>query len=598
MTIKLRILLLVMFVAVAATSSIGTLAFSRSRQALERFIGAALANAATETLDKIDRKLREHLEDARHWARNDLVVRAALGEVDTDLKVLSTLDEIRKTYGGIPDVLVVSADGKVQAATDARLMGKPLPPELVKLRAELPEHSSFAGPRWLAQSHSRCLMMVLPIELAEAEVAIGELLVLLDFADIYAIIDAVKVTAETQPWFLLLDRSGQAIGLPVSLRTEWADRRPTPKEIGLSTDLVSLGKPGGSRLLPDDVSGDSDLVGWALSKGYRDFAGLGWTLLYRVAGQDAFEPVTQLRAEVFRVGLALTIIVTFIGLLMALQVVRPLAVITDAMHKVRDGDFEVKLQAVASGEVGRLVESFNFMLQGLKDREFMRDVFSKHVSPAVARKILSERDALQLGGERRRACILFTDIRNFTTLSEQLPAPEVVALLNEYFTGMVAIVFRHEGMINKFIGDALMAVWGVPFDVPHATARAAFAALEMQQCIRSISERRAAAGLPAVKMGIGFTTGDVVAGNIGSPERLEYTVIGDEVNIASRIEGLTKQFGAEVIMSETSYLEIRELCEAQNLGEVKVKGREQPIAVYRLDSMKIRPEDLEGPASS
>jgi adenylate cyclase len=597
MTIKLRILLLVMFVAIAATSSIGTLAFSRSRQALERFIGSALANAASETLDKIDRKLREHLEDARHWARDDLVIRAALGEIDPDLKVLSTLDEVRRTYGGIPDLLVVSTDGKVQAAADARLMGKPLPAELAKLRAELPENSFFAGPRWLAHANARCLLMVLPIELAEAEVAIGELLVLLDFADIYAIIDAVKVT-EAQPWFLLLERSGHAIGLPVALRTQWADRRPTPREIGLSTDLDSLKNLGGSSLLSNPASDDTDLVGGGCSKGYRDFTGLGWTLLYRVAGREAFAPVTELRSEVVRVGLTLTALVTLIGLLMALQVVRPLATITDAMQQVREGNFEVKLQAVTSGEVGRLVESFNFMLQGLKDREFMRDVFSKHVSPAVARKILSERDALQLGGERRRACILFTDIRSFTTLSEQLPAPEVVALLNEYFTGMVSVVFRHEGMINKFIGDALMAVWGVPFDVPHATARAAFAALEMQQCIRAISERRTAAGLPAVKMGIGFTTGDVVAGNIGSPERMEYTVIGDEVNIASRVEGLTKQFGAEVIMSESSYLELREICEAQALGEVKVKGREQPITVYRLDSMKIRPEDLEGPASN
>lgn len=594
MSIKSRILLLVLLVVTASTISLGALAFRRGGEALERSIGTALANAAAETLDKVDRELQERFEDIRHWARIKSVVNAAIGEFDADWRVLSDFDEIRKTYPGIPGLFVVDDKGRVQAATDAGLMNRPLPPELAELDRRRTAATRYAGPARSDTLKSTVMLLGAPIEWAEAKLAPGSLLAALDFANVYAILEAVRVSGDSAPWFLLLDSSGRAIGMPPMLRASHGTTPPTPRELGLDLDPNALSSPRGYRVVTDPATGQRDLVGFARSRGHGTFPGLGWTLLYRVSGAEAFASIVGLKREMLRVGGALALAVTLLGFAMAFQLVRPLESLRDAMQRVQGGHFDAELTLRASGEIARLVDAFNYMLRGLRDREFLRDVFSRHVSPAVARKILSERDALKLGGERRRATILFTDIRSFTTLSEQMPAHEVVALLNEYFAEMVGIVFRFDGMVNKFIGDALMAVWGVPFDVPDASAKAAFAALEMQSRIKAISADRQARGLPAVVMGIGFTTGDVVAGNIGSPERMEYTVIGDEVNIASRIEGLTKQFGADVVMSESAYLEISEICVAEPLGPVKVKGREQPITVYRLVSMTVRPEDLRG----
>lgn len=209
----------------------------------------------------------------------------------------------------------------------------------------------------------------------------------------------------------------------------------------------------------------------------------------------------------------------------------------------------------------------------------LRRTFSRYVSPEVVKKITRTQGDL-LAGENRELSILFTDIRGFTTLSESLSPQEVVSLLNSYFTPMTAIVRSHQGTLDKFIGDALMAFWNAPLDVPHHAMLAVDAALAMQERIESLNEDiRQSFGLRLV-MGAGVHTGLAYVGNMGSNDLVNYTLIGDSVNLASRLEGLCKCYGVPLVISEETRAQCGDAFDYVRLDELKVKGRVTSVNVY------------------
>ncbi|MDQ5979344.1 MAG: adenylate cyclase, partial [Verrucomicrobiota bacterium] len=193
---------------------------------------------------------------------------------------------------------------------------------------------------------------------------------------------------------------------------------------------------------------------------------------------------------------------------------------------------------------------------------------------------------LQLGGEEREVTILFCDLRNFTGMSENLPPTEMLTLLNRYLDRMSAIIERHGGVIDKYIGDAIMALFGAPVAIPEAANRAVGAAREMARALDQLNRELVAEGKPALAFGIGINTARVVAGNMGSKNRLNYTVIGDGVNLASRLEGLTKDpaYASPVIVSEATLNAMQPRPAARALGEVLVKGKTTPVKIFALSA--------------
>jgi len=193
---------------------------------------------------------------------------------------------------------------------------------------------------------------------------------------------------------------------------------------------------------------------------------------------------------------------------------------------------------------------------------------------------------MNLGGELVPVTILFSDIRQFTSISERMEPRVLLDFLNEYFSGMVESVMHHDGVVDKFIGDAIMAVFGAPVPEPDDALRAVRAALEMLTRLRKINVDFKARGLPEIKAGIGLHCGQVVAGNIGHVDRMEYTVIGDAVNLASRLEGMTKELECDVVLSEDLYRQVEKDVDAEPLQRIKVKGRDREVMVYRLVGLK------------
>jgi len=212
--------------------------------------------------------------------------------------------------------------------------------------------------------------------------------------------------------------------------------------------------------------------------------------------------------------------------------------------------------------------------------EFLRESFRKYVSKQVVEKLLTEKQSLQLTGVRQEATILFADIRGFTSISEQLPPEEVVALLNQYFAMMVEVVFQYEGMLDKFVGDNVMAVFGAPFKHDDDPLRAVSAALEMQTRLTQFNDHRRRKGEKIMNIGIGIHTGEVIAGNIGSELRMDYTVIGDTVNLTDRIQAISQQ--GEIFISEETYRRIKGSITVEPLPSIKFRGRKQGIKIYKV----------------
>jgi class 3 adenylate cyclase len=206
---------------------------------------------------------------------------------------------------------------------------------------------------------------------------------------------------------------------------------------------------------------------------------------------------------------------------------------------------------------------------------------SRFFSPAVLREVV--RQGQELGRTRRVITVLFSDIRGFSTFAERLPPEEVGEFLEEYMTSLTEGVFRHGGTVIQFVGDEIMALYNAPFDQPDHAAQAVRTGLEFQERVRSLSERwESRCGAP-IRCGVGINTGAAVVGIVGSRQRVEYGAIGDTINLGSRLEGLTKTFGAPIIVSDSTYQSVRDQFAGRFLGEVTVKGRGVPVRIYAIE---------------
>jgi adenylate cyclase len=217
-----------------------------------------------------------------------------------------------------------------------------------------------------------------------------------------------------------------------------------------------------------------------------------------------------------------------------------------------------------------------------KEKKKIKYAFQHYVSHTVVNEILKDFSKLKLGGEKKVLTVLFSDIRGFTNFSEKYPPEEVVSYLNEYFTEMTEIIFEENGTLDKFIGDAIMVIYGAPVYFPDHAERAVRTAIKMQKKIKELQNY----WKEPLRVGIGINTGEMVVGNMGSKNRWDYTVIGDSVNLASRLEGLTKEYKVDIIISEYTYQEIKNKVDVRYLGKVKVKGKEKEVGIYEVLGLK------------
>lgn len=286
--------------------------------------------------------------------------------------------------------------------------------------------------------------------------------------------------------------------------------------------------------------------------------------------------------------LLVTALMMLIGLLAALilshYLTRPINELVGGVLAIAGGDLNQELSVRRRDELGELTAAFNEMAASLREKELIKGAFSTYVSSQVMEQVLKDPSQLALGGARKRVTILFTDIRGFTSMSESMQPEEVVSIINVYLSLQTEIVLRNEGMLDKFVGDCVMAVYGLPWAKSDDALRAVRTAVEIQSAIKTLNQTRAKEGQKTITIGIGVNTGEVVAGNMGSQQKMDYTVIGDSVNLAARLEANAE--GGTVLISEATYNEIKDYVVAEKLAPIPVKGKKEKVSVYSVTAMR------------
>jgi adenylate cyclase len=218
-----------------------------------------------------------------------------------------------------------------------------------------------------------------------------------------------------------------------------------------------------------------------------------------------------------------------------------------------------------------------------KKRKEIKNAFQHYVAPTVVDHMLETVDQLHLGGERKQLTALFSDIRGFTSISEKMSPEELVRFLNEYLSAMTKIVLHYQGTVDKYMGDAIMAFYGAPLEQPDHAFRACKSAVDMIVRLKELRKGWESRGLPPMNIGIGINSGEMSVGNMGSEERFDYTIMGDNVNLASRLEGINKQYGTNIVISQFTYELVQDNSFIiRELDSVRVKGKQEPVTIYEL----------------
>jgi adenylate cyclase len=272
--------------------------------------------------------------------------------------------------------------------------------------------------------------------------------------------------------------------------------------------------------------------------------------------------------------------------------------VVQAINKIGSGTFresEVSLFCGFASQAAIAIENVNLFNQRLneeKARLEMRGILDTYVAPQVSETLINNPEKLMLGGSRQEVTVLFTDLVGFTSISEKLEPEEVVSHLNDYFSEMVEVIFQHNGTLDKFMGDAIMALYGVPIQQGYAAREAVLSAIEMQIALHEKRKVWRSENKHPLYMGCSIHTGPAVVGNIGSSRRKDYTVIGDSVNVASRLQHLTRTYGCGIIISEETRKHIGDEFAVRELDIISVKGRVKPLKIFSVEIPELYPAKI------
>lgn len=318
----------------------------------------------------------------------------------------------------------------------------------------------------------------------------------------------------------------------------------------------------------------------------------GFGVISLVPADRAFEAVFRVQRQNILIVVMILTVAFIIVYLFSRTLTLPIVELLHAARRIEQGDYAVQIKPSTRDEIGSLTVAFMQMVHGLRERQKIKEEFGKFVNPEIAERAIQ--GSLRLGGEKKHCTVLFTDIRGFTQFSESRQPEEVVDFLNRYFTAMVDSVTVTDGVVDKFIGDAIMAHWGALLPQKDEAKRAVNSALLMRQSLIDLNHSFALEGIPHINFGLGINTGPVIAGQVGSEKRLEFTVIGDAVNLASRIEYLNKEFGTDILISESTRRILGDDYHLVAMPPVPIRGKAEPQLTYAVLGRK---NDSEAPRS-
>jgi class 3 adenylate cyclase len=527
--------------------------------------------------DIVERQIQDELDEAF------LQMRHLAAEIGADrLSNLSTSDverslrEVTHINTRFVQLAIVDADGKRLGAYATAASAAALPRVGI---AYCLEGKAYASDPYLFASSARSghgndeHLMDLCVPITSGNAVVGGVVARFDIQD--NLVDLLSSATFNQ--------SGRATLVGSDGRV-LADPRPERLNADFSHSEAARAALGGaSGSMTAEIGGVPQFVFYRPVRNPATINPKPWALLTQINAAEAAAPLAALARHILLGAIGLMVVSLLAAWAISWSITRPVAGLVAFARRVQGGDLTAQAQVLGRDVHGQLSDALNAMVKGLRERDRVKEVFGRYVATYVSEQAL--KGELNLGGERRRVSILFSDIRNFTTMSERLTPEETVSFLNDYFSHMVDAVFDNGGMLDKFLGDGLMAVFGAADDRGNDAEQAVRTALRMKSSLAKINGERAVRALPPIAIGIGIHTDEVVVGNIGSRKRLEYTVIGDGVNTASRLESMNKELGTTILISESTYHEVEELFVCQPMQQVHLKGKTKPLTVYEVVSM-------------
>jgi len=319
--------------------------------------------------------------------------------------------------------------------------------------------------------------------------------------------------------------------------------------------------------------------------GFYRVNGVSLAFVLSVPAKTVLKPLHRLTFQMAALNLSIIFGLFFLLIVVVRKISRPIIDLKNsAVQVTEEGPYRDAIEVKSSDEIGQLTGAFNEMMEGLRQRDFIRDTFGRYVTKEVVKELLDTSDGLKLGGEIREVTIMLSDLRGFTPIAEQLRPDQVIEVLNSYLSQMSKIIGQYKGTINEFIGDAILTFFGAPVKYGDSPARAVACALAMQLGMEEVNRKNNEKGLPPLYMGIGINTGDVIVGNIGSKERAKYGVVGHNINLTSRVEGST--IGGQILITPSTHEKIKDLLIVRSVRSIRFKGVEENIDLYDVIGMK------------
>ena len=573
---RLLVLLLGLLFAALATTY-----FFVSRANLSTALAHSEANLAVGAgiFDETISQRIEFLGSSARVMSSDYAIRGALDAGP------ATLSSALESYTGrvhAPVIALLDADGKLLANSDATMENENVGPFRFLIgTAKDKDPAEDHGLAFLNQKLH--VLVVVPLYAPFPNIAawFG-----LAFPIDAAFADKIKATTRLEVTFVATDETEHGRVLATTL--------PAPAATLVARAAHEANPNSPIRTL--DLPGERYV---SLFKSHDMLADAPITIVLQRPLSGQLAAAHELEKSILLISLTALAVATLIALRIARGISEPVQLLAAHTRVIAAGDYATRLNLYRADELGQLADAMNSMSAGLAERDQVRDLLDKNVSPEVAAQLM--RDGAALGGEEREVTILFADLRGFTTLSEKLAPRDLLTLLNRYLDRMSAEIEREGGVIDKFIGDAIMALFGAPVTQGDAADRALAAALAMERALVSLNTELAAEGRPPLAIGVGVNTARVVAGNIGSSRRLNYSVIGDGVNVAARLQSLTRtaEYRTDVITSAAtiaachrSPLALRSPAPRgetgspvfRPLGSVQVKGRAEPVEIFAVES--------------
>jgi adenylate cyclase len=564
----LSLMIAIIGIAILATSVIGIWGYLAARRSINQELIMAMGDVGGIVEAQVAAELRQVGFQLGRFTTSvaPLLTKMQPGELRERLKALQNLNP------HFLQVRVLDGDGKLMVASDDNLR-EPINRTAVGYALD---GKAYISEAMFSKPYDTQVMFIsTPIRNGEGPI-IGVVTALIDMrAALTDLIGTVKFNLSG--YAVVVDGEGQILAHPDRSRLDENVSGYPAVQLARQTRTVG-------HVVADNSKGERKLFVYRPVTNPSTTGRDPWVLLTEINYGEEMQTLMQLRRELILGGVILILGSLLIAQQLSDSIRKPLYQLRDFAERIGGGDLSTHTPISGKDVAGALGRSLNHMVDGLRERDRVKEVFGRYIATQVSDKILSGQ--VNLGGEAKVVTILFSDIRNFTGISEKLTPQQVVTFLNSYFSEMVEAVFEQGGVLDKFIGDGLMAVFGSLDDQPDHPRRAVLAALRMKALLGKINGERSVAGKPPFGIGIGIHTDEVIVGNIGSSKRLEYTVVGDGVNAASRTQGLNKEFGTTILITETTYEAIKNEFDCKLMPEHALRGKEKSLRFYEVVSAR------------